>query len=197
MARLPSVSFPLVPGSVPASGVYVLFEVGEPGHNADRIVRVGTHTGRDNLAARLNEHFLKENKDRSIFRKNIGRALLNRDEDPFLAQWEVDLTTSAAKARHAGLIDRLRQQAVEVRVSEYMRTNFRVAVVPCIEERLMWESALISIISNCKECGPSDAWLGKSSPKEQIRSSGLWLEQGLYKPMPATWDEASFAGSIS
>ena len=27
------------------------------------------------------KNFLKENKDRSIFRKNIGRALLNKDKD--------------------------------------------------------------------------------------------------------------------
>jgi len=30
---------------------------------------------------------VNENKDRSIFRKNIGRALLNKDNDPFIEQW--------------------------------------------------------------------------------------------------------------
>jgi hypothetical protein len=35
----------------------------------------------------LKEHFVNENKDRSIFRKNIGRALLNKDNDYFIEQW--------------------------------------------------------------------------------------------------------------
>ena len=63
------------------NGVYILFEKNESGHNGDRIVRIGSHTGNDNLVKRLEEHFLKENKDRSIFRKNIGRALLNKNSD--------------------------------------------------------------------------------------------------------------------
>jgi hypothetical protein len=32
----------------------------------------------------LEQHFIKENKDRSIFRKNIGRAILNKDQDALL-----------------------------------------------------------------------------------------------------------------
>ena len=40
---------------------------------------------------------MTENKDRSIFRKNIGRAILNKNQDPFLGQWELDLTTRKAK----------------------------------------------------------------------------------------------------
>jgi hypothetical protein len=49
-----------------------MFEAGESGHGTDRIVYVGTHTGPGNLPARLAEHFVRENKDRSIFRGNIG-----------------------------------------------------------------------------------------------------------------------------
>lgn len=191
-AALPKVTFPLEPGSIPASGVYILFEQGESGHAGERIVRIGTHRGPNNLAARLNEHFLKENKDRSIFRKNIGRALLNRDNDPFLSQWELDLTTTAAKALHGLNVDFERQQAIESAVTAYMRTNFRVAVIPCVDERLVWEAALISIVSNCEECGPSDEWLGRYSPKVKIRLGGLWLEQGLNKPLPSGWIEQDF-----
>jgi len=77
----------------PSDGLYVLFEEGERGHGTDRIVRIGTHRGDGRLPLRLEEHFLKENKDRSIFRKNIGRALLARDGDEFLGQWEIDLTS--------------------------------------------------------------------------------------------------------
>jgi hypothetical protein len=64
------------------NGIYVLFERGEECHDGGRIVRVGTHTGDGQLRSRMLQHFVNENKDRSIFRKNIGRALLNRDRDP-------------------------------------------------------------------------------------------------------------------
>jgi hypothetical protein len=94
---LPHHRFPFDAGRIPKNGLYILFEDGEQAHGTDRIVRIGTHTGKDQLPSRLKQHFIKENKDRSIFRKNIGRALLNKARDPFLAQWEIDLTTSAAK----------------------------------------------------------------------------------------------------
>ena len=55
---------------IPQNGIYVLFENGEQGHGGDRIVRVGTHRGRNNLPGRIREHLYKANKDRSIFRKH-------------------------------------------------------------------------------------------------------------------------------
>ena len=67
-------SFPFNEELIPKNGIYILFEKGEKGHNTNRIVRVGTHTGINQLRSRLKQHFLNENKDRSIFRKNIGRA---------------------------------------------------------------------------------------------------------------------------
>jgi aspartate oxidase len=77
-------TFPFDRQKIPKNGIYILFEKGEIAHSGDRIVRIGTHTGKNQLLSRLNQHFLKENKDRSILRKNIGRALLNKDKDPFL-----------------------------------------------------------------------------------------------------------------
>ena len=76
--------FPYNESAIPNNGIYVLFQKGEAGHGLDRIVRIGTHTGENQLRSRLKQHFLTENKDRSIFRKNIGRALLNKRSDPFL-----------------------------------------------------------------------------------------------------------------
>jgi hypothetical protein len=64
------------------------------------------------LANAKGVHFTIENKDRSIFRKNIGRALLNRDWDPFLPAWELDRTSRAIREQHCG-IDLERQRAVE------------------------------------------------------------------------------------
>ena len=174
---------------IPRGGIYVLFENGETGHGEERIVRIGTHTGQGQLPSRLQQHFLKENKDRSIFRKNIGRCLLSRDGDPFLEWWEIDLTTSEARAKYEGLIDRDKLKAVEVRVSEYIRQSFTFVVFSVAEkqDRLTFESRMISTVSRCEECGPSSSWLSLFSPKEKIRQSGLWQVNELYKkPLSAT-----------
>jgi len=77
-------NFPFDETKIPLNGIYVLFEKGEKGHGMNRIVRIGTHTGKNQLRSRLMQHFINENKDRSIFRKNIGRALLSKARDIFL-----------------------------------------------------------------------------------------------------------------
>jgi hypothetical protein len=82
LTSLPRHHFPFDASRIPLNGIYVLFEDGEVAHGTDRIVRVGTHNGDLRLSKRLIEHFVNENKDRSIFRKNIGRALLHRANDP-------------------------------------------------------------------------------------------------------------------
>ena len=186
--RLTRFAFPFDENEIPKDGIYVLFEKGETAHEVDRIVRIGTHTGQGQLRPRLEQHFLNENKDRSIFRKNVGRCLLNRDNDPFLKWWEIDLTTSEAKLKYQGSIDKDKLSIVESRVSDCIRQRFTFAVFPVEEkeERLRLESRIISTISWCQECRPSSGWLGRFSPKEKITKSGLWLEQGLWKePMSA------------
>ena len=72
------------------SGIYVVFETGETYCGMDRIVRVGTHRSDGRLRARLKDHFYDENKDGSIFRKNIGRAILNKNHSPYLEIWNTD-----------------------------------------------------------------------------------------------------------
>ena len=61
------------------NGIYVMFEKGESYHSMDRIVRIGTHRGQDRLLERLRDHFVREDADSSILRKNIDRAFLNMD----------------------------------------------------------------------------------------------------------------------
>lgn len=170
-------------GMLPRNGIYILFERGEAGHETDRIVRVGTHTGNGKLPSRLREHFLNENKDRSIFRKNIGRALLNREGNPLLAQWEIDLTTREARERHGASIDRIAQKEIEQRMTSYIQSAFTFAVIEVAEKerRLYLESAFVSAISLCEECRPSPSWLGLSCPKNKICESGLWQVNELYK----------------
>ena len=160
----------------------MLFEVGETGHGGDRIVRIGTHTGEGQLRSRIKQHFVTPNKDRSIFRKNIGRALLNRAQDPFLSHWEFDLTTRKAKRELGPLIDLRKQDEVEGQVSSYIQERFKfvVFVEPEKAMRLRQEAQMISTVSLCRDCGASAEWLGLSSTKEKIRDSGLWQVNELY-----------------
>ena len=176
-------SFPFDEQKIPRDGLYIVFEEGETAHGTDRIVRIGTHTGKCQLRSRLKQHFIQENKDRSIFRKNIGRALLQGDGDSFLEHWNLDLTTREAKKDCASTIDWDKQNATEKRVSQYIRDHCTFAVIEVIDKarRLELESMLISTVSLCNDCSPSATWLGLSSPKQKIRESGLWLVNELYK----------------
>ncbi len=175
--------FPFNPKDIPQNGIYLLFEKGEEGHGSNRIVRIGTHTGVGQLQSRLKQHFIRENKDRSIFRKNIGRAYLSKSGDPFLADWEIDLTKRAAKEKYQSRINLNHQQEIEMIVSKIIQDNFTFSVfqVRSKEERLRIESLLISTVSLCNECFPSVSWLGQYSPKEKIVGSGLWQVNELYK----------------
>ena len=172
-------AFPFDKNEIYKNGVYILFEKNESGHNGDRIVRIGSHTGNDNLVKRLEEHFLKENKDRSIFRKNIGRALLNKNSDSYLDIWDIDLTSKKARTEYQPFIKKDYQELIEKQVSDYIRDNFTFSVIEVLdkEERISLEKRLIEIVSSCNECYPSNNWLGKSSPVDKIRLSGLWQTQ--------------------
>lgn len=176
-------SFPFDKNRIPPNGIYILFEKGEAAHGGDRVVRIGTHTGTNQLCSRLQQHFLNENKDRSIFRKNIGRSLLSKRMDPFIDSWEIDLTPSENKRKYAGKINLEKQQQLEKEVSDIIRNRFSFAVLPMEDKgkRLTLESQLISPISLCKECGPSSKWFGLHSPKEKIKKSGLWQVNHFYK----------------
>src|SRR3989344_3635387 len=176
-------SFPFDESRIPLNGIYVLFEKLENAHGTNRIVRIGTHTGNNQLISRLKQHFINENKDRSIFRKNIGRALLNKEKDSYLDKWELDLTTKESKEKFRKLIDINKQKEIEKKVTKYIQDNFTFVVFKLEDKdkRLEIESKIISTISLCAECKHSSKWLGLFSPKEKIRNSGLWLVNELYK----------------
>jgi hypothetical protein len=197
-------TFPFEAEEIPLNGIYIFFEKGELAHGVNRVVRIGTHKGRDQLRSRLQEHFVNKNKDRSIFRKNIGRVLLAKDNDQYLKVWEEDCTTKEKRDKCPHLLDRQKQNEIEKRVSIifpscdiciqkrneieervscYMQNNFSFAVfaVDSKEKRLELESKIISTISHCEDCQQSKNWLGNYSPKEKIRKSGLWQEQGLWQ----------------
>ena len=168
---------------IPLNGVYVFFEKGEFSHGGDRIVRVGTHTGNNQLRSRLTQHLVKENKDRSIFRKNIGRAYLEKNkDDELLKMWNIDMTPKKARENPGNYVPS-KIKRIEELVSTYMHDNLSFSVIEVVDksERMKLESKLISTISWCNICKPSSKWLGNFSPKPKISKSGLWLENELYK----------------
>lgn len=168
---------------IPKNGIYILFEKREKAHSTDRIVRIGTHTGKNKLRSRLKEH-LTENKDRSIFRKNIGRALLNKDNDPFIEQWNKNnLAKKDKKALDFNPDELVKQEEIEKRVTKYIRENisFVTFQIDDKDKRLELESKIISTVSLCDECKASLNWLGLSSTKEKIKKGKLWLVNELYK----------------
>ena len=180
---------------IPQNGVYLLYEKGETGHNGDRIVRIGTDTGDNQLRSRIFQHFVNENKNRSIFRKNIGRSMLNRDNSAYLGTWNLDPTTRVNKEKYKGVIDKEFESKIEKQISKYMQESFyfKVFDVSDKDNRLYIERILIGTVSNCRECKPSAKWLGLTSPVDKIRESGLWQVQGLYKSEITKKDLAEIA----
>jgi len=178
---LPSYQFGTLPSDLPTDGVYFCFEVGELGHAAQRVTRIGSHTGKGNLAARLREH-VTVNKDRSIFRKHIGRAILSRNRDPFLADWNIDLTTKRARNKHAHRIDMTKQRSIEDEVSDYLQSSISFSVLSMANsvEAIAFETAAIGTVSNCGHCMAGSEWLGLHSPNVKISRSGLWQIRGLW-----------------
>ncbi len=189
--------FPFEPERIPESGIYLLFETGETAHGTDRIVHVGTHSGKGRLGSRLREHD-SPNKDRSILRKNIGRALLRESNDPFLEKWDLDLTSREARRKHGPLVDFKRQRVIEEAVTDRVRRTFSFVAFPVEDKDARFElkSRIISILSLCDGCRPSEQWLGGCSPKSKIRESGLWLTQGLRKE-PLSEDEISYLRAMA
>jgi len=185
--------FPFGDNEIPLNGIYILFEKGEFGHDVDRIVRIGTHTGKNQLSSRIYQHFLNDNKERSIFRKNIGRAILNKKNDKYLDVWEYDLTTKKNQEKYKNIIDIAKQNEIEKEVTKYIQNNFSFSILNINDKEtiLNIESKLISTISLCNDCKPSKEWLGNYSTKDKIKKSGLWLVNELWK-VPLSGEDIDF-----
>jgi len=197
LEQLPLIEFPFNLEQLPSNGIYFFYERGEIwGHDGSRlrIVRIGTHHKNGNFRRRISEHYLlgqmesrmnfDQNRpkpsDRSIFRKNIGRALLYRDRDSYLCIWDVNFMRSEnSSLRYMRDIDKERR--IESEITRILRENFsfRFRMIDNQVGRRRMESSLIETVASCGLCRPSGNWLGNHSPVHQIRESGLWLVQHL------------------
>jgi len=198
LETLPFVKFPFDSQMLPNNGIYFFFENGENwghGGNNPRIVRIGTHKD-GNFQNRIKEHFIINDSkmnftalqspphDRSIFRKNIGRALLNKENDGYLRIWEIDFTSRKNRDKYAHLRNIKKEKDIEFEVTKILRQNFSFKFVIMDNEfsrmgKNGLESSLIGTVAQCKQCKSSNNWLGNYSPKNQIIESGLWLIQHL------------------
>ncbi|MGN6617530.1 MAG: hypothetical protein ACTHJ5_10170 [Ilyomonas sp.] len=162
--------------SIPKNGVYLLFEKGEIIGEYDRIVRVGSHSGTNQLLNRLYDHYIRENKNRSIFRKNIGRCFLKKEKNEYLKYWEYDTTSVVNQGKFSHLLNPIFESQLEKRISDFIQTNlsFSVFKIDDKDERLYWEKKIIASLAQSSDIKPSESWLGLHSPKEKIRLSGLW-----------------------
>ena len=173
----------------PERGVYFVFSRDErrDGDNQHRLTRVGTHavsTGSGtSLWNRLRTHRGANsgtyggggNHRGSVFRKRVGESLLERhglhDEYPHWGEG-----SSADRDR------RLSEHDHEQRVSDYIR-DLPFLWIDVDDEpgpdsdRAYIERSAIALVSNFqKESLDSrrDDWLGRHSPRKEIRDSGLW-----------------------
>ena len=175
--------------NIPSNGIYIKFEEGEKIEGLDRIVRIGTDRGNNQLHSRLYQHFEDENQRRSIFRKNIGRCFLNKENNPYLKYWELPITSKAEKEKNLKYVDFDFEHKIEQRISSYIQDNFSFCVFKLDkkEDRLFWESKIIATIAQ-SGIRPTSTWLGNYSPKTKIKQYGLWQIQELMKP-PLTLNE--------
>jgi len=178
---LPRIEWTMIDRIPYQNGIYVMFEKGESYNGMDRIVRVGTHRGQNRLRNRLKDHFLNEDADSSIFRKNIGRAILNMTANPYLKIWEIDMHKSENARSYGHLIDERLEAEIETKISEYLRNNITFVTFPVEdeEERLRLEEGIISTLCDDPSFKPSNNWLGLYCPVSEIAKSGLWNRQGL------------------
>ena len=142
-----------------------------------RIVRIGTHKRKMDF-----DEDKAKPSDRSIFRRNIGGALLNKDKDSYLEVWEIDFLPKKNRIKYGHLRDIEKEKSVEQQIREILRNRFFFRLMVIKNEKIGnggLESKLIGTVNKCKKCKPSENWLGNYSPKEQIRISGLWLVQHL------------------
>jgi hypothetical protein len=207
LAVLPVIKYPFNTDELPLNGIYFFYQDGEywgHGGHKNRIVRIGTHKG-DNFRDRISQHYLLDMRkmefdrnmqkpsDRSIFRKNLGRVLLNQDKDQYLSTWEIDFTKKSNRQDYGFKRDIAKEIQIEHKITEIMSTtfSFRFLIISNEEERIGkkgLESRLIGTVSRCKLCVPSSDWLGRFSPIQKIRQSGLWQVQHLHDPGLNTQD---------
>jgi hypothetical protein len=82
--KLPVHQFPLDLPQIPRNGIYILCEKGEYAHGANRIVRVGTHTGANQLRSPVIKTRGRHYECKIIYKSAMDPAHLEKDYDSSL-----------------------------------------------------------------------------------------------------------------
>ena len=162
------------------NGIYILFEKGEKYGHMDRVVRVGSHTGINKLPARIDQHYKIQTKDRSIFRKNIGRVYLNVENDPYLEVWNRCNISKKDRIYNMEFRDLDKEIQLEDKITKKINDDFSFVLIKAEDKayRLYLETAIATTLAQ-GSLKPSPTWFGNDSPKEKIRKVGLWQVQNL------------------
>ena len=186
------VHYPTNRYNMPNSGIYFFYEKGESwGHGRSklRIVRVGTHYS-TNFVSKMNDHYIEKikifknkaaPKDRSIFRKNLGRAIIIRKDINYLNIWNVSFASKINQEMYNSIRNVSLEKRIEEQIGIILKRNFSFRFIiydkKLEREYMGLESKLIGTLAQCKSCKPSKNWLGNYSPIKSIRESGLWQSQ--------------------
>lgn len=184
ISTLPLYSFDTMNNITFTNGIYFVFENGEEYHGYNRIVRVGSHIKQDRLKERLKNHFKSTSKASSIFIKNVGRVFLNVEDRDYLDIWNITKPSKLSDEKrniYNKKRDIVKEKYYETKAADYIRKNMRIAVMKIDDasKRLPYEEAIIASLNKTKDFNSSSNWLGKNSPIEEIRMSGMWLSEGL------------------
>ena len=161
--QLPRHRHPIDWSTLPANGIYLLFETGEQAHGMDRIVYVGTHEIDGGLPERVRNHFTGS-RSNSTVRKHVGEALIRRKG---LSQSSVD----------AWLDEQPEANYLESALNGYLERAFSLAVISVTGDRSTredMEKDWIHALSSCPTCGAADQWLGLHSSFPSIHKGQLW-----------------------
>ena len=140
-------------------------------------------------------------KDRSIFRKNVGRALLSKENSNYLKNWNIDFTSRHNREKYGHLRDIEYEKRIERKITKILRSDFTFRFIMVEKETNRigskgLESRLIGTVAHCPLCQPSSNWLGKFSPKTKIKGSGLWQVQHLGSPAITDKEKDTIIGAI-
>lgn len=180
------------PGRWPQRGVYFFFEPGEVRASGGmRVVRVGTHalteTSQTILWGRLAQHRGPltgghpggGNHRASVFRRDVGAALINRaampdellgswsDPDgPWPGQEEAEAQVERTVSAHIGVMPVLWMDVPDRLDRGYIARN---------------SLAITSCLTGGRDA-PGSGWLGLYAEPAEIRQSGLWNVQDVSDP---------------
>lgn len=173
-------------GDWPLRGVYFFFDTREVRSGSGsglRLVRIGTHAlkvdARSTLYGRLRQHAgnisdLGGNHRGSIFRLLVGDALLRHDNGLHCPSWG-----------KKGRLDKVVEAKLEFAVSNYLG-QLLFLCLPILDApepkslRGYIERNVIALASGSQGVvidPPSESWLGHSSSRSKVQSSGLWNQR--------------------